>query len=338
MGEPHQPDDVNDEASQYLEDLVRNHLRTVRYKDPRPALTHTDHLTRAFLLENLIVGLEQDRNIVLGRLLRAAVKVRRIAVSEEAAVVDEFLQRPIDCIMGVGATEGTAFLQTVLEDLIRRGELDGDELIEDNELDKDDELGSDASSQDDFAPTSPGITVSIGNDIIQVAFDNILSCFWTSLLDTACHACSRPFFDEPPIRTIAKAGEPQAESTVHGRIFNRHFFCLQEHSIFFVPVSHVWDDSIREANQHQVHNNAAAFKLINTLKALFEGAEDAYEAGVEFWRDYFSVRQWQIGLKESLLLRLPAIYHLADEILVHIADIPPSYVSLLLCSGNVLKA
>ena len=45
--------------------------------------------------------------------------------------------------------------------------------------------------------------------------------------------------------------------------------------------------------------------------------------GWEFWRDYFSVRQWKIGLKESLLLRLPAIYHLADEILVHIADIPP---------------
>ena len=103
------------------------------------------------MLENLIVGLEQDRNIVLGRLLRAAVKVRRIAVSEEAAVVDEFLQRPIDCIMGVGATEGTAFLQTVLEDLIRRGELNGDELMEDNELDNN-EFGSDASSQDDFAP------------------------------------------------------------------------------------------------------------------------------------------------------------------------------------------
>jgi hypothetical protein len=55
---------------------------------------------------------------------------------------------------------------------------------------------------------------------------------------------------------------------------------------------------------------------------------------VEFWHDYFSVPQWETEIKESLLLCLPAIYYLAEEILVHMSDLPPPYVSLLL-KGNL---
>src|SRR5436853_4165500 len=141
MDETRQPDDVDDETSQYLEGLVRNHLRAVSYRDATPPLTpHMDHLTRPFVLEVLINGLEQDRDIVLARLLRAATRVRQVAVGEEAAVVDRFLQRFVDYVMGVGAMEGTAFLQTVLEDLMRRDELDEDELEDEGELEDEDEL------------------------------------------------------------------------------------------------------------------------------------------------------------------------------------------------------
>jgi hypothetical protein len=102
-------------------------------------------------------------------------------------------------------------------------------------------------------------------------------------------------------------------------------------------VSHVWDDSIRRANDDQTESQHedAACTLIRTLEALFDGAEDAYGPGVEFWHDYFSVPQWERSTKESLLLYLPAIYHRAEEILVHISDIPPSYLSLLLI-GNLI--
>ena len=102
MDETRQPDDVDDETSQYLEGLVRNHLRAVSYRDATPPLTpHMDHLTRPFVLEVLINGLEQDRDIVLARLLRAAVRVEQVALGEEAGVVDGFLQRSVDYIMGV---------------------------------------------------------------------------------------------------------------------------------------------------------------------------------------------------------------------------------------------
>jgi hypothetical protein len=75
--------------------------------------------------------------------------------------------------------------------------------------------------------------------------------------------------------------------------------------------------------------------LINTLEALFEGAKDTYDPEVEFWHDYFSVPQWEAAIKDSILLYLPSIYNLAEEILVHVTDISPSSVALLL-NGSLL--
>jgi hypothetical protein len=92
----------------------------------------------------------------------------------------------------------------------------------------------------------------------------------------------------------------------------------------------VWDNSIRRANESKTHDDEAASTLIGVLEALLENVDDAYNPGVEFWHDYFSVPQWEEKIKESLLLCLPAIYHLAEEILVHMHDLPSSSVSLLL--------
>jgi hypothetical protein len=328
MNEIRQSSDVNDEASGYLEAVIRNHMRTIRYKEPTPPLTpQMRQLMMPCMLEILINELEQDKDIVLARLLKAATWVRQDAIGDEAAAVDEFLQQFL------GASAKTVFLQSVLEDLMRREELDEDEWKDEDELEID-ESGNDASLKSDCWPSGDGIIVSIGEDSMLVAFEDILACFWTSRLDTTCHTCNKPFAGEPPIRTIGKVEEPHAASTIHVRVYNRHFSCIQSGSVF-VPVSHVWDSSIRIANKHRVHNNAAASKLVDTLEALFEGSEDAYKAGVEFWHDYFSVPQSHAELKDALLLRLPAIYHSADEILVHMADIPSPYVSLLLTGGMV---
>jgi hypothetical protein len=167
-----------------------------------------------------------------------------------------------------------------------------------------------------------------------VAFDEILSFFWTARLDTTCHHCHQAFLqNEPPIRTIAQHEQNSSTSNIHIRIFNHHFSCLEETGTFFVPVSHVWDDSIRRANASKIHDNEAASTLISTLKALFEGAKESYQPGVKFWHDYFSVPQWVPETKDSLLLRIPAIYHLAEEILVHVSDITSPHVWLLLI-GN----
>lgn len=74
-------------------------------------------------------------------------------------------------------------------------------------------------------------------------------------------------------------------SGIYVRIKNRHLSCLETTCTSFVPVSHVWDDSIRRANESRSHNDEAAYKLIDSLDALFKGAQDAYESGVEFWHD-----------------------------------------------------
>jgi hypothetical protein len=254
-------------------------------------------------------------------LLKAAVSVSKDACEEEITVVNRFILRSINTIFGAGAAQGIAFLQTILEGLLTRDNLD------------EDTSSSECSST---VRTASWIIVSVGKVTMEVSLCDILSCFWTTRLDTDCYSYEQPFINEPPVRTIAKI-EPklQSSSELHIRVFNRHYSCLEKSETFFVPVSHVWEASIRLANESKTYNDDAASTLISTLESLFHGAKDAYDPGVEFWHDYFSVPQWEQETKESLLLCLPAIYHLAEEILVHMSDFPSHQATLLLV-GNLV--
>ena len=316
--------DVDDEAFEYLKKLIRRHLRTVMadFQAPEPPTMQQldDGPFRDLMIQTIIACLEQDHDTMLAYLVRAAVDVGKTATDERLETIDGFL-RTVNTIMEVGVTEGTAFLQSVLEHLLRR---DGSET----------EAPSSRHSSE--CERVSGVTVFIRNDTMQVAFDDILSFFWGTQLDTTCHQCHQAFVpNEPPIRTIAQHEQNSSTSDVHIRLFNRHFSCLEKTGTFFVPVSHVWDDSIRRANESKFHDDEAASTLIRTLKALFDGAEGAYQTGVEFWHDYFSVPQWEPETKESLLLRIPAIYHLAEEILVQMSDLTFAHAWLLLV-GNRL--
>lgn len=319
-------DEAHEEVIQYLEGLIRKHLREVRYEGPTLVLDpQTREFSTGMCLKLWAAELQSDNDVVLSRMLQAANRVREDAVGEEANVLNGFLDQFTGILRGVGASEAAGFLQNVLEDLIRRDQLDEYELEDEEE--------------DDF--TGRGMTVTIGNRSMSVAFEDILSCFWSedSQLNTTCHTRGKPFINEPPIRTIAKGDKQQGASDVHVRVYNRHFSCVPSDR-GFVPVSHVWDNSIRAANSdpNRGHNNAAASKLIATLEALFDDTnENVYNVGVEFWHDYFSVPQWHSELKDALLLRLPAIYYTADEILVHMADIPSSYPWLLILGRGLIE-
>ncbi|KAM7213440.1 hypothetical protein V8F06_011178 [Rhypophila decipiens] len=364
------------EAEQYLQRLVRRHLKRVQYPDPNPlapvdrnTVMEADERTESNRLQILMIGLELDHDVVLARLLQAAISVReqfelgmdgdgevrgesagtgesgdeRDADEEDdqdedairtVAAINKFLELAVEHYSHVRIKEVICFLQNILEQLMQKEE------DADNGNDDDTDETDDSVYMDDWSETpiyESDVTILIGESTILVGFTDILSCFWSPTdLDTPCHHCANPFVGEPPIRTFNIISDDPAPMRV--RLFNRHFHCIQRDSIFFVPVSHVWDDSIRRANADRVHSNAAASQLIKTLEALFAGAEDAYEAGVEFWHDYFSVPQWQNDVKEQLLMRLPAIYHVADEILVHMADLCPSYVSLLLVGAGTTPA
>lgn len=193
------------------------------------------------------------------------------------------------------------------------------------------ELGWDLEEEDVPAARVDRVTVFIGTEVIEVSFEELLSCFWTKRLDTTCHTCDGPFHDEPPIRTIIQhSSKSEKASYINMRIFNRHSSCLEAAGIVYVPVSHVWHDSVRKANELRGHHSEAAWTLIDTLVGLFQGAERAYNPGTEFWHDYFSVPQWEPEIRDQLLLYLPSIYHQADEILVHVSDLRESYVKSLM--------
>ena len=317
--------DAGDEASKYLNKLIRRHLHTVmedfQTQEPPTVQQSNNSTTRDFIIQVIIASLEQEHDTMLAYLVKAAVDVGRTATVERLETIEHFLRRTVNTIMGVGATEGRAFLQSVLEHLLRKDCFETDALS--------------SRHPSEFESVS-GVTISIGNDIMQVAFGDILWSFWTTQLDTTCHQCGRAFVqNEPPIRTIAQHEQNSSTSNVHIWLFNRHFSCLEEMGTFFVPVSHVWDDSIRRANESKTHDDEAASTLIGTLKGLFEGAEGVYQPGVEFWHDYFSVPQWEPKTKDSLLLRIPAIYHLAREILVYMSDFASPYAWLLLIGNRV---
>jgi len=314
-------DTVQAERLGVVEGLLRNHLEFVKYSvTPPPARSVVLDIPKFLSVLALAISLEENAEAMAALLIRAALNIAEdSADGDDMTTIDEFLELAIVSYRK-DREKGVAFLYTVLGDLIRR-DLEGD-----NSLDSDDQL---EISNGGSTALGLGLTVLVGNDLIPVPFRDVLPFFWAphAQLATNCHTCELAFVGEPPIRTINIG---MSDTRVLGvRVFNRHFSCIKDSNIPFVPVSHVWTDSIREANANGAHNDAAATKLISTLLELGIGAEHAYGPEVEFWHDYFSVPQWQSEVKEQLLTRLPAIYHLADEILVHLEDLPAGSVRAL---------
>jgi hypothetical protein len=179
------------------------------------------------------------------------------------------------------------------------------------------------------------MAISIGDNTMDLALEDILKCFWTDWLDTECHWCHQEFVETPPIRTIcATEGLTSSTGNIHVRIFNRHFSCLKPSGANLVPISHVWDSSIREAHMLKQYTAEAASIMIGSIKTLIESAEGAYSSLVEFWHDYYSVPQWNEQVQQALLLQLPLIYQSADEILVQVSDISQHLVQQLLTASS----
>ena len=138
------------------------------YQGSAPALApHIDETRRPYILELAIISPEQDKDIVLAYLVRAAVKAKEEESWSEqsgkvAIAIDEFVRRAVDTIMGIKAKEVTAFLQVILKDLVHRYKFD------------------------EYIPSS-GPLLSIGpisriiiflrNDIFKVSFYKILLYF-----------------------------------------------------------------------------------------------------------------------------------------------------------------
>ncbi|KAH0538167.1 hypothetical protein FGG08_005225 [Glutinoglossum americanum] len=322
--ESNQGEVANDGASRFMQELIREHLGAVMERDlvQIPTLAYPDAEVRSFCLTVIGGALEQDHDHVLSLLLKAAIEVKDNFPEEEPEAVSEFLRRCVDLTLGVGAGRVVPFLQSTLENLLQRNSMG--------------EGTANTPSVRPSSPSSSGIVLSIGTRTIDVALSDMLTCFWTDWLDTQCHWCHQPFADKPPIRTIAAAEETTSSThDIHVRIFNRHFSCLEPSGASFVPISHVWDLSIREAHMSKQPTFEAASAMISTIKTLLDSSEGAFSPQVEFWHDYFSVPQWDERIQQSLLLYLPSIYHTADETLIQMSDIPQLHTLQILAASSI---
>jgi hypothetical protein len=314
------------ETCRYMERLVRTHLEDVMEPDRNAHIPLSDPLFKygpQDLFSRLATVFAKSNDIVLARLLKAVISVYCTAQSGLTESIENLFRHTHQLLVPLresGLDETLTFLYTVIEQLAHQ-EADGNLRSTQHESD---------------STTVSSIIVSVSDDTKEIAFEDILPFFWNSRLETDCHHCHQPFEDEPPIRTIAQGNAlvQMLSSTLQIKVFNRHFACVQASRTLIVPVSHVWDDSIRIANASKTHNDDAAWTMLGTLETLFKGAQDAYEPDVEFWHDYFSVPQWKPKTKDALLLCLPAIYNSSDEILVHMSDLPTNSVLQSLTNGG----
>ncbi|KAM5529480.1 hypothetical protein FOXYSP1_17324 [Fusarium oxysporum f. sp. phaseoli] len=181
------------------------------------------------------------------------------------------------------------------------------------------------------------LSVSVGNKTYYVTPQEILTCFWTDKLDTVCVECRETFQGGkgPPIRTFSRKEGLANSLAIMGnvyciRVFNRHFDCLKNKCVQFIPVSHVWHRPVSDAHHSKVTSREAEGAVWNTLIQLHKSSHNAYEDDTEFWHDYFSVPQWVYDVQQSLLLILPSIYHSATEILVCMGDVYGRHVGQVL--------
>ncbi|CAN9440893.1 unnamed protein product [Alternaria alternata] len=96
MSSQDQINDDTDDASHYVQTLVRDHMETVMdyHRDPQPPpASHMDDAEKLFMIQVIVIALEQDKEVVLACLVKAAVDVQNRAVGEESTAVNDFLQQ-----------------------------------------------------------------------------------------------------------------------------------------------------------------------------------------------------------------------------------------------------
>lgn len=151
---------------------------------------------------------------------------------------------------------------------------------------------------------------------------NLLQYFWTRALDSECSVCGQGFEDgDPHIRTVAIDRErPQWI-----RVFDRHLLCLKRKEIVFIPISHVWHDSVAVAHLQQRNDPVAANCLYQVLTKILPNVSTSFvqlSPQVELWHDYLSIPQWQKDTQHALLVMLPEIFRTAPLCLIHLDDVP----------------
>jgi hypothetical protein len=180
----------------------------------------------------------------------------------------------------------------------------------------------------------------------EIPQSRFLHHVWTDGLYTDCHECGLGFSAEDGgdmattlIRTIAFDDSEYGLDGTGGmditqepltayplRVFNRHFQCLKDQDVRYIPVSHAWHPEVSQLqNDHpdtidlSVHFQAvrAVYQTpVRTLQAITA----RFGPEVEIWHDYLSVPQWLEGFQTQLLQAIPDIYSWPGKVLEPLSD------------------
>lgn len=191
----------------------------------------------------------------------------------------------------------------------------------------------------------PTIITYLGAERQQIPQSKFLSHILEHGLDSPCMVCSQGFNDgDPPIRTVAfETSQDLLSSSLditqtpiapHPiRIFNRHFTCIKEEKIKYIPVSHAWNQVVSTAQKGHVQNIEIARLVYQIpIKSLFALSEK--DATTEIWHDYLSVPQWQPKIQQQLLLAIPTIYSYPSRMVMHLDDVQITHLDAILQNAN----
>ncbi|KAI8632271.1 hypothetical protein F5Y19DRAFT_492137 [Xylariaceae sp. FL1651] len=201
-----------------------------------------------------------------------------------------------------------------------------------------DELEVTVTEESKSVIAEPSIIIYLGSARQQIAQSKYLSHIWKSGLDSPCTVCHRHFAEkgDPPIRTFTfETSEDLSEDASDItqmpiapypiRVINRHFTCLKLKRIKYIPISHVWHETVSRAQVSRETLHSAirlAYQVpIRSLLALTRQF-----GRVEIWHDYMSVPQWQSATQQQLLLQLPGIFSYPDCMVMHLDDVSLSHL------------
>ncbi|KAF8846639.1 hypothetical protein BDZ45DRAFT_409230 [Acephala macrosclerotiorum] len=181
--------------------------------------------------------------------------------------------------------------------------------------------------------TDSAVTILLGSESQQIPQSKFLRHVWGDGLDSTCMVCQKDFTDgnDPPIRTLAfevtqtlESSSPditQAPISQHPiRVFNRHFDCIKEAKINYVPISHAWHEPVSMSQQSRTESIDAARLVYQMPVKTLIGLKNKF-GSVEIWHDYLSVPQWHESTQQQLLLAIPTIYAFPERMIIHLDDV-----------------
>ncbi|KAH8602952.1 hypothetical protein B0O99DRAFT_16684 [Bisporella sp. PMI_857] len=189
-------------------------------------------------------------------------------------------------------------------------------------------------------------SIEIGSKILNFTHLGFLQSVWGGGLDTLCMICHGVFNNAsgPMIRTLSLVSLndqvvkakipinnraiitiPQALPVSFGshniRVYNRHFTCLKNAGIVYVPVSHAWHQAVADAHESRLENDEAIRLVFEAPIRTLLAASSKYGLDVEIWHDYISVPQWQKEAQQLLLQTISQIFNYAPHALFHWDDV-----------------